>query len=410
MGICLKTDRFGRIQPGKVKNMKIKTLKDIKYKKGSVAFCTCDFNISLKNGEISNDTRISQTLPTIKLLKEKGMKVVLASHLGRPKGYDKKYSLKVVADRLSELSSYSVELIDKYWEPEALKRIKGSDKDIVLLENIRFVKEEKENNPDFARHLSKMADFFVNDAFGASHRIHASIVGISQHLNSYAGLLLEKEVEMINKAIFRHKRPFLMIIGGAKTPEKISVIEKTLDKADTVMLGGAIANTFLAAWGYGTGDSLVDYEMIEMAKVVFWNAAKKHSALILPSDVVISGKQTKLKSLSVDYNKVPNNYTIYDIGPKTLSLYKKYIHKAKTIIWNGPMGLYENDLYKKGTDDILKYVSTSDSYSIIGGGDTISSLKNEKYLKGIDHISTGGSAMLEYIQKESLPGIDVLKK
>ncbi len=390
--------------------MKKKTVKDIPVLYGKRVFLTVDFNISLSDGKVANDTRIVETLPTIKYLLEKGSKVIIASHLGRPRGYDKKLSLLPVAKRLSFLINTKVNLIEKFWDKSALDQISSTPQnEISMLENIRFVPEEEENDRDFARHLANMADYFVNDAFGTSHRVHASIVGISEFLPSYAGLLMAKEIEMISEALERPKRPFLVIIGGAKTPEKIAVIEKILDIADTVILGGAIANTFLAAWGFGMGRSMVDYEMVEMARVVFWKTTRKHSALILPSDVIISDTDRKTKPKTVDYTDVPSEAIIYDIGTKTTAHYKKLIREAKTIIWNGPLGLYEDPRFAKGTDFVLKCISENPSLTIAGGGDTLTSIKSKKYFKKISHVSTGGSAMLEFMEKGSLPGIEVLK-
>lgn len=390
--------------------MRKKTVKDIKKLAKKRIFLTADFNISLSNGKIANETRILETMPTINFLLSKRCKIIIASHLDRPKGYDKKYSLKPVAKSLQRIIKRKVHLIDRFWEKEALTEIESvPNNEIILLENIRFCHEEKENNFEFARHLSSMADIFVNDAFGTSHRVHASTVGIAQFLPTVAGLLMDQETTMLSKVIDFPKKPFVVIIGGAKTPEKISVIEVLLNKADTILLGGAIANTFLAAWGFGMGKSLVDYEMVEMARYVFWKAAGKHSALVLPQDLVIYDKNLTKKSEIIDYNLVPNDVTIYDIGPKTLKYYGQIIKKAKTIIWNGPMGLYENKMFSHGTDNILKEVSSSNAFSIIGGGDTLNSLKNEKYLRKISHISTGGSAMLEFIKRGTLPGIEVIQ-
>ena len=390
--------------------MKKKTVKDIPVLYGKRVFLTVDFNISLSDGKVANDTRIVETLPTIKYLLEKGSKVIIASHLGRPRGYDNKLSLLPIAKRLSFLINTKVNLIEKFWDKSALDQISTtSQKEISMLENIRFVPQEEENDRDFARHLANMADYFVNDAFGTSHRVHASIVGISEFLPSYAGLLMAKEIEMISEALERPKRPFLVIIGGAKTPEKISVIEKILDIADTVILGGAIANTFLAAWGFGMGRSMVDYEMVEMARVVFWKTTRKHSALILPSDVVISDTDRKTKPKTVDYTEVPSEAIIYDIGTKTTAHYKELIRDAKTIIWNGPLGLYEDPRFAKGTDFVLKCISENPFLTIAGGGDTLTSIKSKKYFKKISHVSTGGSAMLEFMEKGILPGIEVLK-
>ena len=386
-----------------------KTIKDIPILKNKTAFLTVDFNISLHNGKIANDTRIREALPTINYLLKKGARLVMASHLGRPKGYDLHYSLKPVADHLQKMISQKVFLVDKYWFPEINQEISQKTKQgIVLLENIRFTENEIKNDNNFSKHLSSMADYFVNDAFGASHRVHASIVGIAQYLPSYAGLLLDLEIRMLNKSLFNPQKPFVVVIGGAKTPEKISVIEKLLDIADTVILGGAIANTFLAAWGFGMGRSMIDYEMIEMAKVVFWKTSRQHSALILPHDVIITTDSDKKKLITVDYNKVPSNASIFDIGPDTRKYYGQLLEKAKTIIWNGPMGLFEDERFKEGTESVLKSIAESKAFSIVGGGDTLTSIKNKDYLKKITHVSTGGSAMLEYIKKGTLPGIDVL--
>ncbi|OGG26882.1 phosphoglycerate kinase [Candidatus Gottesmanbacteria bacterium RIFCSPLOWO2_01_FULL_39_12b] len=390
--------------------MKKKTIYDIKSLSGRTVFLTVDFNISLIDGNITNDTRIVEALPTINYLIKKGAKVIIASHLGRPEGYDLSLSLKPVAKRLEKLTGKKVKLIDKFWEKSALDDIrKVKDRQLLMLENIRFIDGEKENDRQFARHLASMADFFVNDAFGTAHRVHASIVGIAEFLPSFAGLLMAKEVEMLSDALERPKRPFLVIIGGAKTPEKIAVIERILDIADTVALGGAIANTFLAAWGFGMGKSYVDYEMVEMARVIFWKTTRKHSALILPLDVITSNKDKNVKPKVVDYNNVSHNTAIYDIGPKTRQHYRDLIFEAKTVIWNGPMGLYEDPRFTEGTDSILENISQSKSFSIVGGGDTLTSIKSQKYLKTISHISTGGSAMLEFLEKGTLPGIEVLQ-
>lgn len=390
--------------------MNKKAIIDVSNLNNKRVFLTCDFNISLKDGKIANDTRIREALPTIKYLLSKNCKIIIASHLGRPSGHDLAFSLDPVAKKLKSLLNIKVELMDNFWEDNVFNRINNvKENKLILLENIRFYKGEKLNDPVFSAHLAKMADIFVNDAFGASHRVHSSIVGIAKFLPSYAGLLLNKEIEMLNYALHSPKRPFVVFIGGAKTPEKISVIKKLLDIADTVCLGGAIANTFLAAWGFGLGKSLVDYEMVEMARLVFWKTTRKHTALLLPSDVVIANNMEDKNPSVVNFDLVPNHVAIFDIGPKTSAIYKKYVQKAQTIIWNGPMGYYENPLYKKGTDKLLKDISGSKAFKIIGGGDTLTVLNRKKFVDKFDHISTGGSAMLEYIKEGNLPGIEVLQ-
>lgn len=392
-------------------SMKKKTIIDILDLSGRTVFLTVDFNISLRDGNIANDARIVEAMPTINYLLKQGSKIILASHLGRPNGQQNpELSLLPVAKRLQQLSNKQVSLIDKFWEKRAVDAIRElNSHKLVMLENIRFHQGEEKNDRNFSKHLASMADYFVNDAFGTSHRTHASIVGIAEFLPSYAGLLMAKEIEMLSSALESPKRPFLVLIGGAKTPEKIAVIESILDMADTVALGGAIANTFLAAWGFGMGRSLIDHEMVEMARVVFWKATRKHSALILPLDVVIADEEGKSSPKIVSYNKVPPDVAIYDIGSKTIAHYQELIKTAKTIIWNGPMGFYEEPRYKKGTDALLKSIAESEAMSIIGGGDTLTSIKSEHLLKQIDHISTGGSAMLEFMEKGTLPGIEVLQ-
>lgn len=392
--------------------MKKKTIKDIPNLLGKRVFLTADFNISLDNGEIANDTRIRETLPTIEYLLSKNVKIIIASHLGRPKGKtDPCLSLNPVAKRLSNLTKRKVHLIADFEKNESLNAIKNIPGDqIVLLENIRFCIGEEENERKFSQHLSKMADFFVNDAFGASHRVHASTVGIAEFLKGYAGLLLDKEVSMLSEALGNPKRPMTVIIGGAKTPDKIRVIDTILDIADNVLLGGAIANTFLAAWGFGMGQSMVDYEMVEMARVVFWKATRKHSALMLPHDVIVSDPERMKKPSVSTYQNIPSNSAIFDIGPKALAHYIEQINNSNTIIWNGPMGLYEDPRFKKGTDALLKAMSErKGALTIIGGGDTLTSIHSKVYAEKISHISTGGGAMLEFMEKGTLPGIEVLE-
>jgi len=393
-----------------IRVMNKKEVREISNIKNKRVLVVCDFNISLKDGRIANDTRITEALPTINFLLKNHCRVILVSHLGRPKGRDLRFSLKPVADRLERLAGVKVELINDFLQEHNRQKIKFMpENSLILLENIRFYPEEKANDPHFAQSLSQLADIFINDAFGASHRVHASIVGISRFLPGFAGILLSKEINMLDGALKRPKRPLIIFIGGAKTPEKISVIEKLLDIADTIALGGAIANTFLAAWGYGMGLSLVDYEMVEMARVVFWQATRKHCALLLPTEVVISNSSNlKDKIKIVGYDQVPPNVAIFDIGSGTNRHYRELINTAGTIIWNGPMGYYENPLFQKGTNRLLKDIADSKAFKIIGGGDTLTCLNNKKILAKIDYVSTGGSAMLEFMKEGTLPGIEVL--
>lgn len=392
--------------------MQKKTIKDIPQLNKKTVFLRVDFNVSLNNGAVANETRIIEAIPTIRYLLNKGVKIILASHLGRPKGkVNPAYSMLPVVKKTQDLLQKPIHLIENYWEAHAKQKVlEAKEKGIVMLDNLRFVQGEEENSRKFAKHLASFADIYVNDAFGSTHRAHASIVGIPEFLPSYAGLLLDKEITMITKAIENPEKPLVAVIGGAKTPEKISVINKLLEIGDTVLLGGAIANTFLAAWGYGLGRSIVDHEMIEMARVIFWKTTRNHFALMLPQDVVISDKDRKAKPKIVSFDQVGSESMIYDIGPQTQKQYETVMQGAKTIIWNGPMGLFEDDRFAGGTIHILKTLSEcTNALTIVGGGDTLTSIKDRKYLKGISHVSTGGGAMLELLQYGTLPGIEVLK-
>ena len=393
--------------------MRKKNIKDIKDLRGKKVFLRVDFNVSLNNGDVANDTRIVEALPTIKYLLSKGAKLVIASHLGRPKGkVDPKYSMLPVVMRTEKHLGKKIHFIPQYWKEEALGKIQLAlgDGDIVMIDNLRYQPGEEKNDKKFAKHLASMADIFVNDAFAATHRAHASIVGIPEYLPAYAGFLLEKAIDVISKVLEKPARPMVAIIGGAKTPEKIAVINKLLEVGDTVLLGGAIANTFLAAWGYGMGRSIVDHEMIEMARVIFWKTTREHFALILPEDVIISDEMRLKEPKIVRHDQVANDAVIYDIGPATCKYYKQIMSTAKTILWNGPMGLFEDKRFAQGTECILEALSQQKkATTIIGGGDTLATIKNKKLLKDITHVSTGGGAMLEFLENGTLPGIEVLK-
>jgi phosphoglycerate kinase len=371
-----------------------------------------DFNVSIAlDNSIANDKRIREALPTIEYLTSRGATVILLSHLGRPKGVpDASLSLSGVSRRLSELLHKPVLFTEKYLTPEGVSEIKNFPAgSVVLCENIRFHTGEEQNDSEFSRKLSLLGEIFVNDAFGAAHRTHASTVGVTAYLPSYAGLLLSREVKLISMAVTKPQRPLTVIIGGGKTPEKIRVIEKLLDIADTIYLGGAIANTFFATWGIGVGTSKVDYEMVEMARNVLWKATRVHARLLLPCDVVVSNSDRTTTPAILPYNKVPLGLGIYDIGPQALKELDEIIQKSHTVIWNGPMGLYEDDRFSEGTKKTCQSVASSRALSIVGGGDTISTITDEKILEKIDLISTGGSAMLEFIEKGTLPTIEALK-
>lgn len=291
---------------------------------------------------------------------------------------------------------------------DSIRAMKNSD--IVMFENTRFHKGEKQNDIALAKLLSEQADYFVMDAFGSAHRVHVSTIGLAQQLPSFAGFLMEKEIKLLSQALTAPKRPFLVIVGGAKTLDKIRVVDKLLEIADTVFLGGAVANTFFATWGVGVGISKVDYEMIEMARSIFWKATRISSRLILPSDVMVSNNERTTNPFTMSYDKIPGGLGIFDLGEQAKQEIISLISKAKTIIWNGPMGLYEDDRFKHGTATVIEAIARQKNIlSIVGGGDTISTISDKTLLSNITHISTGGAAMLEFLEKGTLPAIEVLR-
>lgn len=374
-----------------------------------------DFNVSLTDGlTISDDARIRQALPTILTLLRDKNRLILVSHLDRPEKRDPKLSLKVVAAHLGTfLDGYKVVLVDDFETEEGNKIIsKQREDEILLLENIRFYKGEKQNDPEFALRLSKLADIFVNDAFGVSHRTDASIVGVPGIIRSYGGLLLKHEIEMISKIIESPQRPFVAILGGAKISTKINSIENFIGRADYLIIGGAMANVFLHAQGHDIGKSFCEYDETEKARKLLFLAAQKHTAVILPSDVML-GKPEDTQSAAINkkIDEIHDSEKILDIGPESQAQFGSVITKAKTIVWNGPMGYFENPLFRIGTDFIFYSIAQNhDAQSIVGGGDTLAAISKKEYLDSITHVSTGGGAMLEYIEKGTLPGIEALKK
>ncbi len=373
-----------------------------------------DFNVTLNpDYTIADDFRIRQSLPTIKYLLGKKNRLILISHLDRPKGRDPKYSLKPVAKDLQNyLSDYKVLLTDKLSPENPILKNQKED-EIVFLENIRFWKEEKENDPEFAQKLASLGEVFVNDAFGVCHRENASVVGIPKFLPSFGGLLLKKEIETIKKAIEKPKHPFVAIIGGAKISTKIALIDRLLEIADYLLIGGGLANTFLCAQGINTGKSYCEIDKVEIARKILFKAAKSKTAIILPEDVVVGDPENSEnggKVLKVEEIEKKENGAILDIGPETQAKFASIIAKAKTIIWNGPVGYIENPAFRRGTDFIYYCITeNTDAISIVGGGDTLAAISKKEYLDKITHISTGGGAMLEFIERGTLPGIEALK-
>jgi phosphoglycerate kinase len=380
--------------------------------KNKTVLIRVDYNVSFdKNGQIANDTRIKKSLPTLKLLLEGKNKLILMSHLGKPKGRDPLFSLKPVAQRLQRfLPKYKVILINDFLTEKELL-LKQTEKDIYVLENTRFYDGEKKNDQEFSKQLASLAQIYVSDAFGSVHRAHASIVGVARFLPSYGGLLLKKEVESIYKAIDNPQRPVVAIIGGAKISTKIGLINKLLEITDYVLIGGAMANTFWKAQGYEIGKSLFEPDFITQAKSLIEKGKLKNN-LIIPVDGLV-GNPEDLTTPGVvkKNNEINPDDNILDIGPETIKTFAQYISQAKTVIWNGPVGYFENENYKIGTDAIYEaIVSKSDTVSVVGGGDTLTAIKNKTDNDKITHISTGGGAMLELIEKGTLPGIEALKR
>ena len=396
-----------------VKNgFNIRTIDDNKIF-GKRVILRADFDVSLNpNYTIADDVRIRNNLPTINLLLKNKNKLICIAKLDRPKARDPKYSLKIVVDKLQDyLPNYKIKLVDDFLTADRRIFDDQKENEILVLENIRFYKEEKKNDPQFAQKLAALGDVYVNDAFAVSHRPEASVVGIPEYLPSYAGLLLKKEVEMISQAIKKPRKPVVAILGGAKISTKIIIIDKLMEIADYLLIGGGLANTFLLAEGHEIGKSFYEYEEIEKARRLLFMAAKKHTAIILPSDVIIGDlKNTKHGGIVKKIGEILSNANILDIGPETQAKFGSIIAQAKTIIWNGPVGYFENSEYRRGTDFIYYSITQNQkATSIVGGGDTLSAISKKEYLDKITHISTGGGAMLEFIEKGTLPGLEVLK-
>ena len=388
------------------------SLKDLN-SKGKRVFLRVDFNVPLDDsGSIRDDTRIKATLPTINFLLEQGAKLIIASHLGRPKGkFVPELSLKPVAKRLSELISREVTLAPDVIGDEVttLKR-ELEEGQVLVLENVRFYNEETANDDDFARKLAQEVDYYVNDAFGACHRAHASVVAITRFVEkSAAGFLVEKEVDYLSKVVHSPQKPFVAVLGGAKVSDKIPVIENLLTKADAILIGGAMAYTFFKAQGNDVGRSLVEEDKIELAASILNKTKEKNIKFYLPSDHIIAVEaDAQAEPQTVDTFPFPSEMMALDIGPKTIDNYAEIIAGAKTVFWNGPMGVFEIDQFSQGTTKIAEAVANSGALSIIGGGDSVAAVYKAGVADRISHISTGGGASLEFVANETLPGIEAL--
>jgi phosphoglycerate kinase len=367
-----------------------------------------DFNVPVKDDEVTDDTRIRRALPTIRHLLSEGARPLLISHLGRPKGEpDPKYAMDPVALRLEELLGEPVKKLDASVGPEVEEALEGWDgRGVVLLENSRFYAGETKNDPDFADRLASLADLYVDDAFGAAHRAHATTVGVAERLPAAAGLLLEEEVDYLDTVLENPERPFVAILGGAKVSDKLGVIESLLGTADTLLVGGAMCFTFFKALGYEIGNSLVEDDYLEEARRLMGEADER---LILPVDVVVADAiEEGVETETVPVDDIPAGKLGLDIGHDTVARFGKHISDAQTIFWNGPMGVFEIDAFAKGTEGVARAVADSEATSVVGGGDSVAAVNKLGLEDQMSHISTGGGASLEYVEGKELPGVAVL--
>ncbi len=388
-----------------------KTVKDIDLK-GKKVLVRCDFNVPMdEDKNITDTTRIIAAIPTIKYLLENDCAIILCSHLGRPKGeFKPEFSLKPVANELSKILGKEVIMAeDVIGEDAKTKAANLKSGEIMLLENVRFHKEETDNDEGFAKELASLAEVYVNDAFGAAHRAHASTAGVAKFLPAVSGFLIEKELECLGDAINNPERPFVAILGGAKVSDKIGVIDSLLEKVDTLLIGGGMAYTFFKAQGYEVGNSICELDKLDLAKEAMAKAKAKGVNLVLPVDTKV-GKEFKpdTESKTVAWTEIPADWEGFDIGEKTIEIFSEEIKKAKTVIWNGPVGLFEFPQFSVGTNAIARVLATIDAKTIIGGGDSAAAVKKAGLEDKMTHISTGGGASLEFLEGKKLPGIECL--
>ena len=391
--------------------MNKKTVKDIDLKNKKV-LVRCDFNVPMdENKNITDNRRIVAALPTIKYLLEQNCKVILCSHLGRPKGeFKPEFSLKPVAKELSKLLGQEVIMAEDVIGEDAKNKAENlKNGEVLLLENVRFHREETDNDPEFAKKLASFGEIFVNDAFGTAHRAHASTEGVTKYLPAVSGFLIEKELKFLGEALENPERPFIAILGGSKVSDKIGVIDNLLEKVDTLIIGGGMAYTFFTAQGYSVGDSLCEEDKCDLALEIMEKAKEKKVKFLLPIDNKI-GKEFKpdTESKTVKSTEIPDGWEGLDIGEETIKLYKEELQHAKTIVWNGPLGVFEFDQFAVGTNEIAKALGDIDAIKIIGGGDSAAAVEKAGLADKMTHISTGGGASLEFLEGKKLPGIEAL--
>ena len=390
--------------------MNKKTVRDIDVT-GKKVLVRCDFNVPLdkETGKITDNRRIRAAIPTIEYLIDHNAKVILCSHLGRPKGeFNLKYSLKPVAEELSKLLGKEVKLAKDVIGEDA-EKLTSEIREVVLLENVRFHKEEEENDPEFAKKLASFAEIYVNDAFGTAHRAHASTAGVADYLPAVSGFLIEKELEFLGNALDNPERPFVAILGGAKVSDKIGVIENLLDKVDTLIIGGGMAYTFYKAQGHSIGTSICEEDKIDLANDILNKAKEKNVEILLPIDNHVSAEYSnEAEDKYIDSVEIPEGFMGLDIGPKTIELFKNAIKNAKTVVWNGPLGVTEFSKFEEGTKAIAEALAETEAVTVIGGGDSAAAVEKFGLADKMTHISTGGGASLEFLEGKVLPGIACL--
>ncbi|MBN8235417.1 phosphoglycerate kinase [Halobacillus kuroshimensis] len=390
--------------------MNKQTIRDVEVN-GKTVFCRVDFNVPMSDGEVTDDTRIKAALPTIQHLTGNGAKVILASHLGRPKGEAvQELRLDPVADRLSDLLGQTVIKTDEVFGDEVNQAISElNNGDVLLIENVRFHPGEEKNDAELAKAFADMADLFVNDAFGAAHRAHASTAGVAEHIPAVAGFLMEKEINVLGKALSNPERPFTAIVGGAKVKDKIGVIDNLIDKVDNLIIGGGLAYTFVKALGHEIGKSLLEEDKMDLAREYMKKAEEKGVNFYMPEDVIVAddfSDSANKKEVAID--SIPSDWEALDIGPKTREKYANVIKESNLIIWNGPMGVFEIESFANGTKAVAEALSQTEGYSVIGGGDSAAAVEKFGYASDMNHVSTGGGASLEFMEGKELPGVALL--